>query len=117
MSSQGNFGGGGFGRPGGGGGGGRGAGGGAGAKGGRGGEGGKDGGKRYFFRRRKVCKFCADKIDYVDYKDVKLISQFVPERGKILPRRMFGTCAEHQRKLTEAVNRARHIALLPYAAD
>ncbi|HUL76124.1 MAG TPA: 30S ribosomal protein S18 [Vicinamibacteria bacterium] len=80
--------------------------------------GGKDaGGKRYFFRRRKVCKFCADKIDYVDYKDVKLISQFVPERGKILPRRMFGTCAEHQRKLTEAVNRARHIALLPYAAD
>ena len=69
------------------------------------------------FARRKVCKFCADKIDYVDYKDVKLISQFVPERGKILPRRMFGTCAEHQRKLTEAVNRARHIALLPYAAD
>ncbi len=116
MSSQGGFGGGGFGRPGGGGGG-RGPGGGAGAKGGRGGEGGKDGGKRYFFRRRKVCKFCADKIDYVDYKDVKLISQFVPERGKILPRRMFGTCAEHQRKLTEAVNRARHIALLPYAAD
>jgi small subunit ribosomal protein S18 len=112
VSSQGNFGGGGFGRPGGGG---RGAGGGAGAK-GRG-EGGKDGGKRYFFRRRKVCKFCADKIDYVDYKDIKLISQFVPERGKILPRRMFGTCAEHQRKLTEAVNRARHIALLPYAAD
>ncbi len=75
------------------------------------------GGKRYFFRRRKVCKFCADKIDYVDYKDVKLISQFVPERGKILPRRMFGTCAEHQRKLTEAIKRARQIALLPYAAD
>ena len=77
----------------------------------------KEQGKRYFFRRRKVCKFCADKIDYVDYKDVKLLSQFVPERGKILARRMFGTCAEHQRKLTEAVNRARHIALLPYAAD
>jgi small subunit ribosomal protein S18 len=75
------------------------------------------GGKRYFFRRRKVCKFCADKIDYVDYKDVRLISQFVPERGKILPRRMFGTCAEHQRKLTEAIKRARHIALLPYAGD
>ncbi len=101
-----------FGRPSGRSGGG--AGGGAGAK----GRDGKDGGgKRYFFRRRKVCKFCADKIDYVDYKDVKLISQFVPERGKILARRMFGTCAEHQRKLTEAVNRARHIALLPYAAD
>jgi small subunit ribosomal protein S18 len=113
VSSQGSFGGGGgFGRSGGGGG--RGAGGGAGAK----GKDGKDGGgKRYFFRRRKVCKFCADKIDYVDYKDVRLLSQFVPERGKILPRRMFGTCAEHQRKLTEAVNRARHIALLPYAAD
>ncbi len=114
MSSQtnggGGFGGGGFGRPGG-----R-SGGGAGAKGG--GAGAKDGGgKRYFFRRRKVCKFCADKIDYVDYKDVKLISQFVPERGKILPRRMFGTCAEHQRKLTEAIKRARQIALLPYAAD
>jgi small subunit ribosomal protein S18 len=84
---------------------------------GRDGGAGKDGGKRFFFRRRKVCKFCADKIDYVDYKDVKLISQFVPERGKILPRRMFGTCAEHQRKLTEAINRARHIALLPYAAE
>ena len=113
MSSQANgggFGGGGFGRPGG-----R-SGGGAGAK--RDGAGAKDGGgKRYFFRRRKVCKFCADKIDYVDYKDVKLISQFVPERGKILPRRMFGTCAEHQRKLTEAIKRARQIALLPYAAD
>jgi small subunit ribosomal protein S18 len=75
------------------------------------------GGKRYFFRRRKVCKFCADKIDYVDYKDIKLISQFVPERGKILPRRMFGTCAEHQRKLTTAIKRARHIALLPYMGD
>ena len=111
MSSQGGGfgGGGGFGRPGG-----R-SGGGAGAKGGAAGA--KDGGKRYFFRRRKVCKFCADKIDYVDYKDIKLISQFVPERGKILPRRMFGTCAEHQRKLTEAIKRARHIALLPYAAD
>ena len=86
---------------------------GGGGGGGRGGSGGgrddkgKEGGKRFFFRRRKVCKFCADKIDYVDYKDVKLISQFVPERGKILPRRMFGTCAEHQRKLTEAINRAR----------
>jgi small subunit ribosomal protein S18 len=77
----------------------------------------KDAGKRYFFRRRKVCKFCADKIDYVDYKDVKLLSAFVPERGKVLPRRMFGTCAEHQRKLTLAIKRARNIALLPFAAD
>jgi len=88
--------------------------GGAGA-GGRGGP--KDQGKRYFFRRRKVCKFCADKIDYIDYKDVKLLGAFVPERGKVLPRRMFGTCAEHQRKLTLAIKRARNIALLPYAAD
>ena len=86
---------------------------------GRGGRGGdkKDDKKRTLFRRRKVCKFCADKIDYIDYKDVKLLSGFVPERGKILPRRMFGTCAEHQRKLTLAIKRARNIALLPFAAD
>src|SRR3954470_16784172 len=80
----------------------------------------KDGKQRRgggFFRRRKVCKFCADKIDYIDYKDVKLLSGFVPERGKVLPRRMFGTCAEHQRKLTLAIKRARNIALLPFAAD
>ena len=100
----------------GGGGGGRGGPGGGG-RGGAGGRGGKDAGKRYFFRRRKVCKFCADKIDYVDYKDVKLLAGFVPERGKVLPRRMFGTCAEHQRKLTLAIKRARNIALLPFAAD
>jgi small subunit ribosomal protein S18 len=110
------FGGGGGGRGGMGGGGGRG-----GAGGGRGGaagaKGGKDAGKRYFFRRRKVCKFCADKIDYVDYKDVKLLSAFVPERGKVLPRRMFGTCAEHQRKLTLAIKRARNIALLAFASE
>jgi len=85
---------------------------------GRGGRGGekKDDKKRTLFRRRKVCKFCADKIDYVDYKDVKLLSGFVPERGKVLPRRMFGTCAEHQRKLTLAIKRARNIALLPFAS-
>ena len=77
----------------------------------------KKDGKRYFFRRRKVCKFCADKIDYIDYKDVKTLGSFVPERGKILPRRMFGTCAEHQRKLTLAIKRARNIALLPFAAE
>jgi small subunit ribosomal protein S18 len=88
---------------------------GGGAQGGRGGA--KDQGKRYFFRRRKVCKFCSDKIDYIDYKDVKTLSGFVPERGKILPRRMFGTCAEHQRKLTLAIKRARNIALLPFAAE
>ena len=106
---------------GGGGRGGMGGGGRGGPGGGRGGpagaKGGKDAGKRYFFRRRKVCKFCADKIDYVDYKDVKLLSSFVPERGKVLPRRMFGTCAEHQRKLTLAIKRARNIALLPFASE
>jgi small subunit ribosomal protein S18 len=85
--------------------------------GGRGGAGGKEQGKRYFFRRRKVCKFCADKIDYIDYKDVKLLGPFAPERGKILPRRMFGTCAAHQRTLTLAIKRARSIALLPFAAE
>jgi small subunit ribosomal protein S18 len=84
---------------------------------GRGGDKDKKDGKRYFFRRRKVCKFCADKIDYIDYKDVKTLGGFVPERGKILPRRMFGTCAEHQRKLTLAIKRARNIALLPFAAE
>ena len=106
---------GGFGNGGGRGGGGRG--GGRSAGGGAGGRDKKDQGKRYFFRRRKVCKFCADKIDYIDYKDVKLLSSFVPERGKVLPRRMFGTCAEHQRKLTLAIKRARNIALLPFASD
>ena len=66
------------------------------------------------FRRRKVCKFCADKIDDINYKDVKLIGPFVPERGKILPRRISGTCAMHQRKLQTAIKRARQIALIPY---
>jgi small subunit ribosomal protein S18 len=88
-----------------------------GGAGGAGGRGGKEHGKRYFFRRRKVCRFCADKIDYIDYKDVKVLISFVPERGKLLPRRMFGTCAEHQRKLTLAIKRARAIALLPYASE
>ena len=63
------------------------------------------------FRRRKVCKFCADKIDDINYKDVKLLGPFVPERGKILPRRISGTCAMHQRKLQTAIKRARQIAL------
>ncbi len=73
--------------------------------------------RKVFFRRRKVCKFCADKIDYVDYKDVKLLQQFVPERSKILPRRISGVCSLHQRKLQTAIKRARAIALLPYATD
>ncbi len=77
----------------------------------------KDGQRRPMFRRRKVCKFCADKIDDINYKDVKLLSPFVPERGKILPRRISGTCAMHQRKLQTALKRARQIALIPYVTD
>ena len=78
---------------------------------------GKDGQRRPMFRRRKVCKFCADKIDDINYKDVKLLGPFVPERGKILPRRISGTCAMHQRKLQTAIKRARQIALIPYVTD
>ena len=86
---------------------------------GRGGRGGdkKDDKKRTLFRRRKVCKFCADKIDDINYKDVKLLMPFVPERAKILPRRISGTCAIHQRKLRTAIMRARQLALIPYTAD
>ena len=73
--------------------------------------------RRTLFRRRKVCKFCADKIDDINYKDVKLLAAFVPERGKILPRRISGTCAMHQRKLQTAIKRARQIALIPYVTD
>ena len=68
-------------------------------------------------KRRKVCVFCADKIYNVDYKDVSRLRRFLSERAKILPRRMTGTCAKHQRQLTVAIKRARHIALLPYIAD
>jgi small subunit ribosomal protein S18 len=73
--------------------------------------------KKFFVRRRKVCKFCAEKLEYVDWKDVKLLQSFIPERGKILPRRISGTCALHQRKLQTAIKRARAIALIPYATD
>ena len=68
-------------------------------------------------RRRKYCKFCSDKIDYIDYKDIKMLGQFVPERAKILPRRISGICAPHQRKLARALKRSRHLALLPYVAE
>jgi small subunit ribosomal protein S18 len=77
----------------------------------------KAGQRRPMFRRRKVCKFCADKIDDINYKDVKLLGPFVPERGKILPRRISGTCAMHQRKLQTAIKRARQLALVPYVTD
>jgi small subunit ribosomal protein S18 len=68
-------------------------------------------------RKKKVCAFCADKIDYIDYKDTNRLRKFISERAKILPRRITGTCAKHQRQLTVAVKRARHIALLPYISD
>ena len=70
-----------------------------------------------FIRRRRVCRFCSEKIDYIDYKDVRLLSAFVPERGKIIPRRISGTCATHQRMLAQAVKRARNAAFLPYTTD
>ncbi len=74
----------------------------------------RKGGKRQFFRKRKFCKFCAEKMDHIDYKDTRLLAQFVQERGKILPRRLTGTCSPHQHRLTEAIKRARNIALLPF---
>src|SRR5918995_1711038 len=70
-----------------------------------------------FFRRRRVCKFCAEKIDYINYKDVRLLTPFLPERGKIQPRRISGTCALHQRKLQVAIKRARQLALIPYVTE
>lgn len=73
--------------------------------------------KRFMVRRKRFCKFCADKIDYIDYKDQRLLGPFIPERGKILPRRISGVCAVHQRKLSEAIKRARHLALIPFTAD
>lgn len=80
-------------------------------------EGGPSGGRKQYFRRRKVCKFCTEKIDLIDYKDVNLLGQFVSDRGRILPRRLTGTCSPHQRTLTAAIQRARNIALLPFAAE
>ena len=68
-------------------------------------------------RRRKVCQFCADKSEAIDYKDVEKLKKYVTERGKILPKRITGTCAMHQRAVTTAVKRARTVALLPYVAD
>ena len=68
-------------------------------------------------KRRKVCSFCVDKITQIDYKDTAKLRRFLSERGKILPRRTTGTCAAHQRQLTTAIKRARHIALLPYVAE
>jgi small subunit ribosomal protein S18 len=99
----------------GGGGGGRREGGGPGGPGG--GPGGPRRGKRQYFRKKKVCKFCVEKMDLIDYKRADILSQFVQERGKILPRRMTGVCSRHQRWLGVAIKRARNIALLPFAGS
>ena len=68
-------------------------------------------------KKKKVCHFCADKIEHIDYKDVARLRKCVSERAKILPRRITGTCAKHQRQLTVAIKRARHIAIMPYISD
>ena len=74
------------------------------------------GGGRKFFRRKKVCKFCTEKIEAINYKDVRLLAQFVAESGKITPRRLTGVCTPHQRRLSLAIKQARNIALLPFAS-
>ena len=81
--------------------------------------GGRSGGRpsRYRRMRRKVCSFCVDKVDFIDYKNVSRMRRFVSDRGKILPRRATGTCASHQRSLTHAIRRAREIALLPFTVE
>jgi small subunit ribosomal protein S18 len=89
---------------------------------GPGGPGGRPGGpakrgKRSFVRKKKVCRFCVDKADFIDYKKAEILAPFIQERGKILPRRMTGTCARHQRWLAVAIKRAQNIALLPFAAE
>ncbi len=89
--------------------------GGPGRQGGQGGPGGPRKGKRQFFRKKKVCRFCVDRVDFIDFKKVEMLQPFVQDRGKILPRRMTGTCSRHQRWLGEAIKRARNIALLPFA--
>lgn len=72
---------------------------------------------RLLFRRRKYCKFCETKAEWIDHKDLKTLQNYTPERSKILPRRISGTCARHQRQLMQAIKRARMIALLPFTSD
>jgi small subunit ribosomal protein S18 len=84
---------------------------------GPGGDRGGPGGKKQYFRRKKVCRFCVEKIDNINYKEVKLIGGFVAERGRIIPRRISGVCTPHQRQLSDAIKKARNIALLPFAAE
>ena len=73
-------------------------------------------GKKQYFRRKKVCRFCVDKVDDINYKDSKLLGSFVSERGKITPRRISGVCTPHQKRLSEAIKQARNIALIPFAS-
>ena len=92
-------------------------GGGPGGPGGGGPGGPRRGGKRQYFRKKKVCRFCVERVDFIDYKKAEMLQPFVQERGKILPRRMTGTCSRQQRWLGEAIKRARNIALLPFATE
>jgi len=73
-------------------------------------------GRKQYFRRKKVCRFCVEKVDDINYKDVKMLSAFVTERGKIVPRRLSGVCSPHQRRLSTAIKQARNIALLPFSS-
>jgi small subunit ribosomal protein S18 len=91
--------------------------GGGGPGGGGPGGGGPRRGKRQYFRKKKVCRFCVERIDFIDYKKAEMLQPFVQERGKIMPRRITGTCSRHQRWLGEAIKRARNIALLPFATE
>src|SRR6266853_978572 len=74
-------------------------------------------GKKQYFRRKKMCRFCVDKIDDINYKDVRMLQSFISERGKITPRRISGVCAPHQRRLAESIKQARNIALVPFATS
>ena len=71
--------------------------------------------KKQYFRRKKVCRFCVEKVDDINYKDVRMLNSFVTERGKIVPRRLSGVCTPHQKRLAEAIKQARSIALLPFS--
>jgi small subunit ribosomal protein S18 len=73
--------------------------------------------RRFLFRRRKYCKFCEDKAAWIDYKDLRTLQNYIPERAKVLPRRISGTCATHQRQLMQAIKRARNLALIPFTSD
>jgi small subunit ribosomal protein S18 len=71
--------------------------------------------RKQYFRRKKVCRFCVEKVDDINYKDVRMLGSFLTERGKIIPRRLSGVCTPHQKRLAEAIKQARSIALLPYS--